>query len=228
MSRAAPFLRWPCPASGGGEASEFAFRIDRARAHRALVVPALFDEANRLRRLTVETMRRLDEAGVDAFLPDLPGCNESLQALERMALDDWRTAIVAAAKHFGASHVLTVRGGVLACEGLDIPVLAYAPVGGASILRQMMRVRVLSAREAGREESAAGLLEMALAEGIELAGYRLCAAMVAGLQGAEPGAARVIAQGDIGGAGLWLRAEPGEDASQAAALAARVAAECGA
>ena len=219
---------WPCPASGGGEASEYAFVQDRARRFRVLVVPALFDEANRLRRLTVAAMRLLDRAGLDCFLPDLPGSNESLQVLEAQTLDDWRAAVAAAARHFRASHVLAVRGGVLACAGLGLPVLAYAPVGGASILRQMMRMRVLASREAGQEESTAGLLERGLAEGIELAGYRLSAAMVAGLQAAEPGPATVIAQGDIGGAGLWLRAEPGEDAAQAAALAARITAECGA
>jgi hypothetical protein len=221
---------WPCPVPGGATAEEFALAFMAGRARRVLVVPALFDESNRLRRLTVEVMRRLDAAGVDAVLPDLPGCNESLQALEAVSLADWRAGVAAAAAHFGASHVLALRGGVLACEGLreSLPVLAYAPVAGASVLRQMMRMRVLAAREAGREETAAGLLEQGMAGGIELAGYRLSAAMVGQLQAAVPGAARVIAQGDIGGAGLWLRAEPGEDAGQAEALAARVLAECGA
>ena len=39
----------------GGEAiSEYALSFDRARSDRLLVIPALFDEANRLRRLTVD------------------------------------------------------------------------------------------------------------------------------------------------------------------------------
>jgi len=217
---------WPCPVPGGTE-KEYALSFDRGRRRRVLVVPALFDEANRLRRLTIETMRRLDAAGIDTFLPDLPGCNESLFALERVTLADWSAAAAAAAGHFRASHVWAVRGGALACGGLGLPVFAYAPVSGAAILRQLLRMRVLASREAGREESAAGLLEMALADGIDLAGYRLCAAMVADLQGAQGADGTVIAQGDIGGAGLWLRAEPGEDAGQAEALAARIAAECG-
>ena len=79
-------------------------------------------------------------------------------------------------------------------------------------------------REAGREESAAALLEQGQAEGLVLAGYPLSAAMVAGLQAATPPAGMaVIAQSDIGGAGLWLRAEPDEDAAQAKALGNAIA-----
>jgi len=38
-----------------------------------------------MRRFTVEVMRRLDNAGIDSFLPDLPGGNESSQALQLVA-----------------------------------------------------------------------------------------------------------------------------------------------
>ena len=74
---------WPTPA---GE--EYAAAFDKGRAHRLLVLPAWFDEGNKLRHFTVETMRRLDGAGIDSFLPDLPGCNESLAPLETQALGD--------------------------------------------------------------------------------------------------------------------------------------------
>ena len=59
-----------------------------------------------------------------------------------------------------------------------------------------------------------------------LAGYRLGASMVRDLESAEPtGGAPLatIAQADLGGAGLWLRAEPDHSPEQAQALAARVA-----
>lgn len=51
---------------------------------------ALFGEANCLRRLTTEVMRRLDGAGIDCILLDLPDYNESLQPLEAQARD-WLT-----------------------------------------------------------------------------------------------------------------------------------------
>ena len=65
-----------------------------------LILPALFDEANKLRHFTVEVMRRLDAAGIDSFLPDLPGCNESRAPLETQTLTGWREAAEAAAGLF--------------------------------------------------------------------------------------------------------------------------------
>ena len=86
-----------------------ALAFDQFRRWRLLIVPALFEESNRMRRFTVEVMRRLDNAGVDSFLPDLPGCNESLQLLQDQTPHSWRTAVAAAAVHFRASHVLGDR-----------------------------------------------------------------------------------------------------------------------
>ena len=63
--------RWPCPGPDG-PSDEYAFCIDRDRQRRVLVVPALFEEANRTRRMLVETIRRLDQAGIDAFVNKRP------------------------------------------------------------------------------------------------------------------------------------------------------------
>ncbi len=208
---------WPCPAPHDGCAPEYAVALDRGRSFRLLVIPALFDEANRLRRFTVELLRELDKLEVDGFLPDLPGSNESLRPLDAQTLTGWRDAMAAAARHFGATHVLAIRGGSLIAPNL--PGWNYAALTGATILRQMIRVRILSAREAGREESQAALLEAGLHDGLVLSGYRLAAPMIAELQQAQPTALTPISQADIGGAGLWLRAEPGDDPAQSRALA---------
>lgn len=216
---------WPCPTAAGDCQPELALAFDRGRALRLLVIPALFDEANRLRRFTVECLRALDRHGIDCFLPDLPGTNESLQPLGEQDLDRWRAAMATAARHFGATHLLTIRGGALIAPAL--PGWAYAAVAGGSTLRQMMRMRILAAREAGREENQADLLEAGRNAGLELGGYGLSAAMIIGLQQAEPASLAAISQADIGGAGLWLRAEPDEDSAQSEALA-RLIAERGA
>ena len=209
---------WPCPTPDGQTTGEYACAFLRDRPVRVLIIPALFDEANRLRRLLARTMRLLDDAGIDSALPDLPGTNESLQPLGTMTLPQWHQAMISAATHFGATHVLAVRGGALLAPP-TLPGWSYAPTTGAAILRQMVRMRVLAAREAGREENSATLLEQGSANGLELAGYPLCAAMVAGLQAAAPADHLVaIQQGDVGGSGLWLRAEPDDDAAQAEAL----------
>lgn len=217
--------RWPCPLPWGGTSDEQAVVFDKARSRRLLILPALFDEANKTRRQIVEVMRRLDGSGIDCFLPDLAGWNESLQPLEDQTLESWRAAAQAAAAHFGATHCLTVRAGAMLVPQA-LPGWRYAPVGGTSAIRALLRARLISSREAGKEETTAGLQEEGRREGIELAGYRMGAALFAALEQAalaNGGILRDIDQADIGGAGLWLRAEPDYDAAQADALAAIIA-----
>lgn len=207
-----------------GFVEEYAVEFDSNRAWRLLIVPALFDEANRMRRLMLDVMRRLDRAGIDCFLPDLPGCNESLQALEAQTPESWRAAMATAAAHFRASHVLSIRGGALVAP--DLPGWRYAPATGASLLRQMFRTRIVASREAGRNETQATLLAEGLARGIELSGHRLSAKFILQFQslvGAISLQMSDIGQDIIGGGGLWLRAEPDEDRAQADALAAIIA-----
>ena len=202
-----------------------ALAADRGGTSRLLIIPALFDEANRLRRFTVEVMRRLMGANVDCFLPDLPGCNESTAPLLHQTPSDWQLAMIGAARHFGASHVLAIRGGALVAPA-DLPGWRYAPISGASQLRQMLRARIVSAREAGHDETQESLLALGREGGLLLQGYPLGADFIAEFQSctADPTARLTdIGQDMIGGPGLWLRAEPGENRAQADALAAIIA-----
>ena len=207
----------------GFDQYEYALAFDKDRAARLLIVPALFEEASRMRRLTVEVMRRLDLAGIDCFLPDLPGCGESLAALETQTLSGWRIAIESAARHFCATHVFMVRGGGLLVPHW-LPGWRYASVKGSSLLRQMLRARIIASRESGVSETQEELL--ATGAGLELAGYRLGAEFIAEFQLSEPQPSdklSEIPQELIGGGGLWLRAEPDEDRHQADSLAAIIA-----
>lgn len=215
-------LSWPCPLPGGEQAAECALQLDGDLA-RVLIVPALFDEGNKLRRFTLEVMRRLSGAGVGCVLPDLPGCNESLLPLPLQTPGAWRMAMAGAARHFGCTHVLAMRGGALIAP--TMPGWHYAPVPGAILLRQMLRARILSSREAGREESQASLLAQGRAHGLDLAGYRLSAEFLSEFMAmvADDAGMSTITQDLLGGPGLWLRAEAGEDAGQADALAAIIA-----
>lgn len=199
---------------------EYALAFDRHRKVRLLIVPPLFDEANRMRRMLVDTMRLLDAAGMDCFLPDLPGCNESEQDFSAQSLHGWRRAMALAASHFRASDVLAVRGGALVFPKV-LPGMVLEPVKGASILRQMLRARTIAAREAGRSENAAELLVQGRETGLELAGWHCGPSLIAGLENADPEieGQRIIAQAELGGAGLWLRAEPSAAPDQSAALA---------
>ena len=205
------------PTADGRE--EYAVAFDRGRRNRVLFLPALFEEGNKLRHLTLETMRALDRGGVDCFLPDLAGCNESLASMADQDLESWRSDASSAARHFDVTHVLAMRAGSLIVpQGLAG--WSYAPAKGASILATMLRAGVLSAREAGREKDRDSLLAEGLANGLELAGFALSRQMIAQLQTAQPAEQLApISQGLIGGAGLWLRAEPDHNAAQSDALA---------
>lgn len=212
---------WPCPLPDGGIANELLLSLRADGPHTVLIAPPLFDEHNKMRRQIVEIMRRLSEAGIASALPDLPGFNESNQSLEAQSLSAWRAALSAAAQHLSATHVLTFRAGaLLAPEGL--PGWKYAPHTGAKQLRAMLRAAVIAAREAGEEVSSEALLAKGQKDGIRLAGWQLGAKMVSDLANAdEDGAPHLteIPQSDVGGRGLWLRAEPDDDAAQADALA---------
>ena len=217
--------QWPCPGPHG-QADEYALSIDQNRSRRLLIVPALFDEANRMRRMLADAMRMLDAAGIDSFLPDLPGCNESTQDFTAQSLHGWRQAMAHAAHHFRATDVLAVRGGALIFPTM-LPGWVLEPTKGASILRQLVRARTIAAREAGRHEDSAMLMEQGRSQGLELAGWRFGASLIAGLENAvaQIEGQRIISQGEMGGGGLWLRAEPAAAPEQSAALARLIVAD---
>ncbi|MEM7700431.1 MAG: hypothetical protein AAF251_00695 [Pseudomonadota bacterium] len=217
------FSTWsPPPSYGDGKAQqeELWAAFDQKRAARILMLPALFEEANALRRFTFSLMRSLDEAGIDSALPDWPGCHESLASLSAQTLSRWQACVQKAADHFKATHIFAIRGGAL-LDQTDLPGWHYAPVEGAKLLSGMLRAQAIAEREAGRTETREALLERARQEGIILAGWPIGAEMVRELEATTPvqsSAKTVIDQVDMVGGGLWLRAEPGEDPRQTVAL----------
>ncbi|MCU0729714.1 MAG: hypothetical protein MUF41_06410 [Sphingopyxis sp.] len=196
-----------------------------------ILVPPLFDEANRMRRTLALTMRALAARGHHALLPDLPGQNDSLLPTTDATLSLWKDALarIVAAQ---TAHVIIAswRGGALIDHGADGACGHWrmAPLTGASIVKTMLRVRVASEKEAGRPTTADALRTHAEHAGmIELAGNTLSSAMVADLEQAQPqpvAPLRTVTPADIGGSALWLRAEPGEDAAMADAMAADISA----
>jgi hypothetical protein len=217
---------WNIPAAAGGlPAEELLVAFDQGRAVRVLVCPAWFDEANKLRRFTLEVMRRLDRAGIDSLLPDLPGCNESLAPLQDQTFAGWQAAMAEAAQALRATHVLAIRAGALLAPA-GLLGWHYAPQSGAKLLRGMLRARAISARESGISETSEELMAFGREAGLLLGGWPIGAEMIRALEGAEPTVApgqADIAQSQVGGPGLWLRAEPDEDEGQADRLAAIIA-----
>ena len=213
--------------------SEHILRIDPAGVPRAtiLIVPPLFEEANRTRRTLVLAMRALAADGFAAVLPDLPGQNESLVPLAHVDLDRWQEALAkVAAAVVGPVIMASVRGGALIDHQAQAAAWwRLAPVGGASLLRTLMRTRVSADREAGLTSSLETLQEQAQTAPLLLAGNLLSPAMVGGLgtseaQAVAPLRSIGLGAGGIAGTPLWLRAEPGEDSAMAAAIAADISA----
>lgn len=198
-----------------------------------LFVPPLFEEANRTRRTLVLAMRALTARGFACLLPDLPGQNESLVPLEDVDLAQWQAALADVADAIdGPVIIASLRGGALIDHRAKAAAWwRLAPVGGASLLRTLMRARFAADREAGIAASLESLQERAKTEALLLAGNRLSPAMVAQLGSAEvqpvaPLRTTTLGSGDdaIAGTPLWLRAEPGEDRAMADAVAADIAA----
>ena len=212
--------------------SEHQLRIDPAGAPRATIVvlPPLFEEANRTRRTLVLAMRALAADGFAALMPDLPGQNESLVPLAEVDLERWQDALAEVVAGIeGPVVVASVRGGALIDHRAKAAAWwRLAPVGGASLLRTLLRARVAADREAGVTSSLESLQAAARSEALLLAGNALSPAMVAQLgqaeaQPVEPLRSVALGAGGIAGTPLWLRAEPGEDAPMAAAIAADIA-----
>ena len=217
------------------EQDELCLSFGGDSARRILIIPPLFDEMNRMRRVLVSAMRDLAGRSVSSVLIDLPGCNESLSKLDDQSLDSWRDAVAACATQLSVTHVASMRGGALVdnCHPA-LPHWRLAPVKGASLLKTMIRTRIAGEKEAGKSVSEAQLMTLAETAPIELAGNMLGSDMVAQLAVAEPVALANLTERKLGediiGSPLWLRAEPQDDAAFAASIAAdldRWSASCG-
>ncbi|MBO9694960.1 MAG: hypothetical protein J7499_02055 [Sphingopyxis sp.] len=210
---------------------EHVLRIAPAGLPRAtiLIVPPLFEEANRTRRTLVLAMRALAAERFAAVLPDLPGQNESVVPLEQVDLVCWQDALAELVSGIdGPTIIASFRGGALIDQKAKAKAWwRLAPVGGASLLRTLMRARVSADREAGVMSSLEGLQDEAKTAPLLLAGNRLSSAMIAQLgaseaQVVEPLRSAGLGADGIAGTPLWLRAEPGEDAAMAEAIAADI------
>lgn len=199
-----------------------------------LILPPLFDEANRLRRTLVLMMRALSARGHAVMLPDLPGQGDSLLPSASASLRLWREALTRfATAQSGPLVVASWRGGAL-IDDAAVNAIGWwrmAPQGGASIVKTMMRTRIAGDKEAGRVTSADDLRAAAADGPVELAGYRLSGTMIAELEGAKPADVSPLrslslgaGDGQMVGSALWLRAEPGEDKAMALAMAADISA----
>jgi hypothetical protein len=194
-----------------------------------LVLPALFEEANRMRRFTVSLMRALADHGVGTILPDLPGTGESLLEIGAVSFSDWQEAITAMAEITGKPlRTASIRGGAL-LDGKANAGWRFAPESGARLLRDMVRATALS-----QNVSTSELDRLARSTPTRLAGNVIAPELYTQLADASPisghyRTARLqddLAECDItlSGSKLWRAAEPGEDSELVIATATDIAA----
>ena len=193
--------------------TEFALRCGVGSPVTLLILPALFEEANRMRRLTVSMMRALANEGIGTILPDLPGTGESPASLTQISLDDWHAAASSLATQVSGS--VAIRAGAL----LDGPFAArwrLAPETGARILRDLVRATAFAQGVAADDIDA-----RVRHEPTRLAGTLVGPALYEALAQAVPAdVAHVTA---VEGPKLWRAAEPGDDPAFARALAQDIA-----
>jgi hypothetical protein len=195
-----------------------------------LILPALFEEANRMRRFTVSAMRGLAERGIGTVLPDLPGTGESLVPLADVSFEDWQDATASVIDlvraECGQCLTVAIRGGAL----LDGPAdhgWRLAPETGERILRDLIRATAVSANVSATE-----IDRRARAEATALAGQVLSVEMytelsAAALSKANRHTVRLtedigLRDGSLSGTRLWRTAEPGEDPAFVAATVAAI------
>ncbi|RED15676.1 hypothetical protein [Parasphingopyxis lamellibrachiae] len=110
-----------------------------------LIVPPLFEELNRTRKLISDTMRALSAKGISSHLPDLPGTGESETDLVEAEWPAWRQAVTDAASSCKPSAKLAIRGGCLLDDAaVAVPLMRFSPFEGKRLIRDLVRSRSLN------------------------------------------------------------------------------------
>lgn len=227
--------------AGGHEAM---LRFGPASGPVVIAALPLFEEANRTRAFVVTILRQLALRGFAGALPDLPGTGESLIETEQASLSHWieafKEAATALRPTYETVHVIAFRGGALVdCNAVVDTRWHFSPLPGATVTRDLGRVALAAAKEAGAYFDPAALTSPG--SPIEIAGSRLSRKLLAEIDRAEPASSAPIrtvrlqtdpltADRHVPGPPLWRRSEPDNDSALAALLADDIAgwiASCG-
>jgi pimeloyl-ACP methyl ester carboxylesterase len=229
---------------------EWRMRIGPEDGVPILFLPPLFEEMNRTRALLAAAMRQLGHRGFRCTLPDLPGTGESERALESCGWDDWVEAARAADS---PALVASFRGGALLDTAEAAARWRFAPVNGASLIRDLERTesagsgantspRSSRAKSRGaRDEFLPAPFDVARDARVQMGGYLIANTLVASVRSAEPAEAapcRTVrltsdpkpADAKLDGPALWRRSEPSTSSELTAAIASDIegwARQCG-
>jgi len=159
-------------------------------------VPAFAEEMNKSRHVVAQTARRLCDMGIGVLLIDLYGCGDSSGDFAEATWETWQEDVALATGWLQESGYRRLMlwgmrlGGLLAAEcAVAAPALyercvLWQPViSGESFLTQFLRLRVANAMLSGAAAgTSVGQLRNCLlaGEAVEIAGYRLSAALATG------------------------------------------------
>ena len=172
---------------------------------RILVVPPFAEELNKCRRLLALCAQRLAAAGAEVWCPDLFGTGDSAGEFSEANWAQWvdeicefDAALTDAAPRAAPAY-LALRSGALLLDAASARltefkrahVLLWQPVlDGARYLQQFLRLRVMTSRLAGDNESLQSLMvRLAAGELLEVGGYGLRAPLSDGLAAVQATAA---------------------------------------
>jgi hypothetical protein len=180
------------------------------------IIPPLFEELNRTRKLLSDVMRALAANGIASHLPDLPGTGESETDLIDQEWADWRQAIDDAADECSATAILSVRGGCLLDDAAaPKPLMRFSPVEGKALIRDLVRSRSLNDADFDSDAQKAVFTDgPTILGGYPINASLACAVRDAGIVEVE--AAKTLrlenehgdADDRVTGPPLWRRAEP--------------------
>ena len=196
--------------TGGGE--ELILRFGEIYTCQVVLIEALFEERNFLRRIAMQVGRALQSYDIGCSIPDMPGTGESLIDVADVTLPGWQSAVADAARFVEQKSgtlpfMAALRGGALIDHTASAKAWwRFAPASGAELLRPMRQARRICGA----------------ADQQDHAGYRLNEAMVAALDAAMPQSPTgPLRQTPVRPDGIapWRLAEPGDDQALANALA---------
>ena len=200
-----------------------------------VLVQPLFEEQNRCRRFLADLANELALRGIETALPDLPatGDHEDGGPFDLVRARAALTAYIGGQSELG--RLVALRGGALLVEPQLAPrCYALAPVGGARLLRDLVRAEAVGERERSGRSFGLSDAERLWNEGERacLAGHEIMPQTASALREAAPRADRVQHVGsdedEIPGPKLWRQADPVRAREMARTVAGDVAAWIGA
>ena len=194
------------------------------KPNKIILLQPLFEEANRFRRTMCQIVRTLDEAGIHAVVPDLPGMGEHPLGYDTVSVEDIRVALGSLTHEIAKSGRLlgtaAFRAGCLFDAWVDNPNhWRFAPESGERFVRTLLRTEDQAESDANRLFVSGQRASRMFLTDFERLGLCPTERFRTVRLSSDRGAADL----HVDGSPLWRHAEPGEDLDLARSLSDDIA-----